>query len=465
MLRSALAVLASAALVACSAPVTPPAGPSLPPAATPPTAGASVGPGGFAAPAERPRNLILFIADGFGPASATMGRAAKGAPLAFDSLLTGAVETSATDSRVTDSAASATAYACGVKTYNGAIGVTPDGAPCVTILERAEAAGMSTGLVATSRITHATPAAFAAHVPRRSQEAEIAEQMLASGVDVLLGGGAGRFADRDDGRDLLAAAAADGWTVATDRAGYDALSALPAAGLLAPSHLAYEVDRDAAAEPSLAEMTRRALRLLDAHAGEAGFFVMIEASRIDHAGHANDPAGHLHDILAYDAAVAEALAWAAADGETLVVATADHETGGMSLGAGGVYAWDPAPLLAATASFDAMTARLVEGDDPAAVVSEGLAVPLGPAEADALREAVAADSLVGRELSYLPGSTATSALLRRLASEAANVGWTTGGHTAVDVGLYAYGPGAHRLRGAMPNDALGRRLRAILLGE
>ncbi len=340
---------------------------------------------------DQPRNVVLMIADGFGPASATMGAAAKGSPLAFDSLLVGAVETSATDSRVTDSAASATAYACGIKTYNGAIAVDTLRQPCRTILEAAEARGMATGLVATSRITHATPASFAAHVESRAEEREIARQFAASGVDLLFGGGLGSFTG--EGNELLLAAMTDGgWTVATDRAGYDRVSALPALAVLAPSHLAYEVDRGRTDQPSLAEMTARALDLLAASPDgrENGFFVMIEGSRIDHAGHGNDPVGHLHDILAYDRAVEAALAWAARDGHTLVVSTADHETGGMTLGRDGLYLWDPAPLLAATASFEGMTDQLRAGGDPAAVVREGLALDeLPPGSEDAIRGAIA----------------------------------------------------------------------------
>ncbi len=404
-----------------------------------------------AAPADRPRNVILMIADGFGPASATLGAAAKGAPLAFDSLLVGAVETSATDSRVTDSAASATAYACGIKTYNGAIAVDTLRQPCRTVLEAAEAAGLATGLVATSRITHATPASFAAHVESRAQEQEIARQFAASGVDLLLGGGLGSFTG-DGNADLLATMRADGWTVAQTRAEYDAISALPAAALLAPSHLAYEVDRDETDQPSLAEMTARALDLLAASAGEQGFFVMVEGSRIDHAAHGNDPVGHLHDILAYDRAVEAALAWAARDGNTLVISTADHETGGMTLGRDGVYAWDPAPLLAATASFESMTPRIVAGEDPAEVVRTTLgldALPDGAAEA--IRGAVSSgDDAVIRSL------------LDELLGETARVGWTTSGHSGVDVGLYAWGPGADRFRGRMVNAEVGRALFDVL---
>ena len=407
--------------------------------------------------AERPRNVVLMIADGFGPASATMGAMAKGAPLAFDSLLVGSVETSATDSRVTDSAASATAYACGIKTYNGAIGVTPEGAPCRTVLEAADARGMATGLVATSRVTHATPASFVAHVPQRAQEAEIAAQMADSGLDVLFGGGRSYFAARPTGdapqtdlRPLTAVLEDEGWSVALDRDAYDDLDATPAAALLSDSHLAYEVDRDETDQPSLAEMTVRALDLLAASPqGRAnGFFVMVEGSRIDHAGHGNDPVGHVGDILAYDRAVEAALEWARRDGTTLVVSTADHETGGMTLGRDGLYAWDPAPVLAATSSYEAMGTAIAAGADPVETVRVGLGL-------DALEDGAA--EALGRAVTARNQGLVLE-VLNALVSEPAGIGWTTGGHTAVDVGLYAFGPGAGWFRGRMVNAAVGRAL-------
>ena len=452
--RPALAVLL--ALVACDpAPAQISDDPALRPVA--------LDEAGPAPRAGQPRNVVLMVADGFGPASAALGRAAKGAPLAFDSVLVGSVETSATDSRVTDSAASATAYACGLKTYNGAIAVTPGGAPCRTVLEAAEARGMATGLVATSRITHATPASFAAHVEQRGEEAEIARQMAASDVDLLFGGGRRFFAERPTGdsglnvdamRSLAEVMGGAGWTVALDRAAYDGIDALPAAALLADSHLAYEIDRDETDQPPLAEMTTKALDLLAASddGRERGFFLLVEGSRIDHAGHANDPAAHLGDILAYDEAVAAALAWAARDGNTLVVSTADHETGGLSLGRDGVYRWDPAPLLAATASFEAMTAALEAGGDPAEVLRTGLAMDTLP---EGVEEAVRGAMASGDPYALGP-------VVRDLASEPAGIGWTTGGHTAVDVGLYAWGPGAGRFRGALANDAVGRALFEVL---
>ena len=412
-----------------------------------------------AAPAARladaPQNVVLFIADGFGPTSATMGASAAealGRDWMLGTGLIGASETSPSEGRVTDSAAGATAYSCGIKTYNGAIGVGPDKAPCRTLLEAAEAKGLSTGLVATSRITHATPASFAAHVEQRSQEAEIASQMITSGVDVMFGGGLGFFTGREDGRDLLAELRASGATVATDGAGFDALSSTPAVAIMAPSHLAYEVDRDETDQPSLAEMTTRAMDLLGEAAGARGFFLMVEASRIDHAGHGNDPVGHLHDILAYDEALAAALDWASENGNTLIVATADHETGGMSLGRDGIYAWDPQPLLDANASMERIAEQIAGGADPVAAVRDGLGF-------DSLEDGVA-EAIRGAASSG--DRAALSTLVRDLASEPAGIGWTTGGHTAVDVGLYAWGPGMERFRGRLTNDEVGRRLFAAL---
>ena len=403
---------------------------------------------------ERPKNLVLFIADGFGPASATLAREVADRPLALDAVLAGSVGTEATDSDVTDSAAGATAYACGLKTYNGAIAVDPGGRPCRTLLEAAEARGMATGLVVTTRLTHATPASFAAHVASRAEEAEIAAQMIDSGADVLFGGGRGFFLPapggrREDGRDLLAALTDRGYFVAADRGSYDALALTPAAAFLADDQMAYEIDRDETDEPSLAEMTQRALDLLAAsEAGRAeGFFLMVEGSRIDHAAHGNDPAAHYHDVLAYDAAAAAALDFARRDGQTLVVSVADHETGGLTLGRDGVYAWDPASLRAVTASAERMAARIASGEDTLAVAREGLGV----------------DSLTAEEASGLQSAgTLVRLALAGLASRHAGVGWTTLGHTGVDVLLYRFGPGAERLTGHLANDAVGRVLFDLL---
>ena len=392
-----------------------------------------------------------------------MARAAKGSPLALDAAQTGSVETSASDSRVTDSAASATAYASGIKTYNGAIGMDAEQRPVPTLLEAAERAGLATGLVATSRLTHATPAAFAAHAATRAAEAEIAAQMLGQDIEVLLGGGTRFFqaegGSRTDGRNLLDEARAAGVRVATDRAGYDALAEAPAdqplLAVLAPDHLAYELDRKATDQPSLDEMTALALERLQHN--EDGFFLMVEGSRIDHAGHGNDAAGVLHDALAFDRAAAVALAFAREHPGTLVVATADHETGGLTLGRDGVYDWKPEVLLAQTATMETLAPQVAAGTDAEQVLKSAGALAtddsLRADERAALADVMEGTSLYGMRLGNVLG---------RVVAERARVGWTTSGHTAVDVPLFAFGAGADAFQGNLPNDELGRRLAAAL---
>lgn len=409
---------------------------------------------------ERPRNVILMIADGCGPASFTMARdyareVLGQDALALDAIQVGAVQTRASNSRVTDSAASATAYACGVKTYNGAIAVDTARRAIPTVLEAAEAAGMATGLIATSRITHATPASFSAHVPSRSMEAEIARQQLQQGIEVLFGGGANFFLPtseggaRTDSVNLLVQAAAQGYTVIRDRAGFDQPLTTPVLALFAGSHMDYEIDRTH--QPSLAEMTTKALGLLDDDPD--GFFLMVEGSRIDHAGHANDAPAHLHDILAYDAAVAVALAFAEADGETLVLSVSDHETGGLTVGRDGVYAWFPAALSRVNASLEGMGRALESG-----MPLDTMLVHLAGLDDLSDDERTNLGSIHGTNDRFGFARTLTNAI-----SERAHLGWTTSGHTGVDVGLYAFGPGHAHFIGNYDNTHLGQAI-ATLLG-
>ncbi|MEX1055735.1 MAG: alkaline phosphatase, partial [Rhodothermales bacterium] len=204
---------------------------------------------------EGPKNVILFIADGAGPAQITMGRdyvkAMQGViELSLDAHQTGSVRTSSSDSRVTDSAAGATAYSVGVKTYNGAIAVDRMKRPVTTVLEVAEGRGMATGMVATSRITHATPASFSSHVPDRGMESEIAAQQIVQGIEVIVGGGADYFLPagegglREDGRNLLDEASDLDYDVVRDLTSFRSAGDVPVLALFSGSHMAYEVDRD-----------------------------------------------------------------------------------------------------------------------------------------------------------------------------------------------------------------------------
>lgn len=417
--------------------------------------------------AATPKNVILLIPDGFGPASVTLARdylrAIEGRrELAFDSLQVGAVRTAALNSRVTGSAAAGTAFATGHKTNNGIISMDTLGRPLATLLEAAEARGMATGLVATSRITHATPAVFSAHVMDRNDENEIAAQQLQHDIEVLLGGGRQHFLPeaqggaRDDGRNLLDQARDEGYRVVSDPQELEATQQTPVLGLFASGHMAYEIDREAQEEPSLAAMTAKALQLLQGD--EDGFFLMVEGSRIDHAGHANDAAAHLHDILVFEEAAKVALDFAAQHEETLLVLVADHETGGMSLGRNrdgvGVYAWHPEILAAVESSHGPMIEAVLGGERraaPAAVLRRHTGIADLTPEEGRLLEAAAAE-----------GPEALNYALSEVIGRRALVGWTTKGHTAVDVNLYAYGPGAEQFVGNHENTYVGQTLARLL---
>ncbi len=404
-----------------------------------------------------PKNIIFFISDGCGPASFTMARQfvrwRDGGELALDGILTGTVRTFSASHLITDSAAAATAMACAIKTNNGALAVDTAGRPVATILEAARSRGMAAGLVATSTITHATPASFSAHVLNRADQDSVALQQLAQRIDVILGGGADYYLPlsqgglRIDERNLVDEAAAAGYAVA--RSGDDLMQVAspPVLGLFTGSHMSYEIDRVPGAEPSLAEMTRKAIQLLSKDAD--GFFLMVEGSRIDHAAHSNDAPAHLHDILAFDDAVAVALEFANKDGQTLVVSTSDHETGGMSVGARvnqqSAYTWHPERLADAQHSLEYAADSLHNR-------VEGLR----------LLQLLGISDPTPEEIHVANDSTWSRQALADMMSQRARIGWTTGGHSAVDVPLFALGPGSDRLRGHLDNTDIGRILADLM---
>ena len=397
---------------------------------------------------DRPENVILMIADGFGPASLTLAAGCADRPLILTSLLLGTQTTRAADSVVTDSAAAGTAMASGVKTNLGAVGVDAEGRPVRTLLEAAEERGMATGIIVTSRLTHATPATFSSHVPSRDMETEIAAQQLTQGIEVLMGGGKQRYGPH------LAAAEGAGYHIVTDRAGFDAIDGTPVLGLFTDSDMTFEIDRDPALEPSLSEMTAKAIELLDPLPG--GFFLVIEGSRIDHAGHVNDVAAHMRDILAYDAAVRVATDFARKSGATLVVSTSDHETGGMSLGRSvgelPYYDWRAEGIRAVQSSGALLAEKLLAADDLDLTVRELTGIgELSKKDRRRLEKPIAAGDAADVQREIL-----------KLISRRARIGWTTTGHTGVDVYVFGTGPGSERFRGRHDNTELALTLAALM---
>lgn len=280
----------------------------------------------------RPKNIILMIGDGMGLAQITAGMYANNNQLHLERCtVTGLHKSYSFNDLVTDSGAAATAFSSGVKTYNGAIGVDAAGKSVKTILEEAGQHGLATGLITTSSITHATPAAFIAHVPSRDLEEDIASFFPDSGIDLFIGGGKKFFDRREkDERDLIQAMQKKGYFI-THYAEKDFSElvfdpAKPLGYFTADnSPLTVEAGRD-----YLEPATRQALPFLSKRSAK-GFFVMIEGAQIDWGGHANDAQYIIREMIDFDQAVGQALDFAKADGQTLVIITADHEAGGFSI--------------------------------------------------------------------------------------------------------------------------------------
>ena len=294
---------------------------------------------------KKVRNVILLIGDGMGLNQVTFARLKAVGPtwrLHTERMpIVAFVSAYSVNNLVTDSAAAATALATGFKTENGVIGQLIDGREVLTILEAAKQRGMATGLVATYAITNATPACFAAHVKSRDFQTKIAEQLLENKVNILLGGGKRYFlpqsapgSSRTDDRDMIKEAIAAGYKYIETAQQLDSADNPYLLGLFAIDNLTTR-----APEPSLPQMTEKAIEILSKKpkglfAENKGFFLMVESSQIDGAGHNNDPDYALRQMLLLDQAVKSAIDFAIKDKNTLVIVTADHETGGLMVKGG-----------------------------------------------------------------------------------------------------------------------------------
>lgn len=313
-----------------------------------------------AAVSSQPKNIIFFLGDGMGNNTLTAARifaVGEEGDLTLDTLPESAfVKTFSNDAQTTDSAASMSAYMTGVKANNGVISMSADtasvapvggqsrctnGRAVPTLAELAKQRGMAVGVVTTTRVTDATPAAVYAHACHRAMENDIAAALvpggagynsaLGAGLDVVLGGGTDAFgAKRGDGRDLLAELRAKGYRTAHDSAqlaAIDTASAAPLIGLFAPANLSYDAARDPAREPGLAAMTGQAIKVLSNN--PKGFFLMVEGGLIDLALHDTHAKRALQETVAFDNTLAAVIAQMRLLDpglkNTLIVATADHD--------------------------------------------------------------------------------------------------------------------------------------------
>lgn len=284
-----------------------------------------------------PKNIILMIGDGMGISQITAGMYANGNKLNLERCkVIGLIKTNSEDDLITDSAAGATAFATGKKTKNGKISQSmKDSINYKTFIEYAEENNKATGIVVTSTVTHATPACFYAHFPRRYEANEpISAQFINSGVDVLIGGGEKYFEKRSDGRNLYEELKSKNYTVLdtlTEDFSTEGISKMIYLySPTQPGKLVFEKGDNAPSRgPILPLATEKALEVLKKDTN--GFFMMVEGSQIDWGGHNNDSPYIIREMIDFDNAIQKVLDFADQDGETLVIITADHETGGYAI--------------------------------------------------------------------------------------------------------------------------------------
>ena len=281
------------------------------------------------------KNIILLIGDGMGISQISAGLYGNHNVLNLERFKTvGFHKSYASNSLITDSAAGATAFACGVKTYNGAIGVSSDSTSVPTILEEAEQHEKATGLVATSSIVHATPASFIAHQVNRSMYDEIAADFVKTDIDYFVGGGLKFFERRElDERNISKELKIKGYAMSNflreDFEDIDIFQYSKFGFLTADDQpLSAEQGRD-----YLIPALQKGIRFLQNRSKE-GFFFMVEGSQIDWGGHANNSDFIVREMIEFDKAIGVAITFAEQDQETLVIVTADHECGGYSINEG-----------------------------------------------------------------------------------------------------------------------------------
>ena len=506
--------------------------------------------------APQVKNLILLIGDGMGPQQmGLLTSYAHQAPhsvyrdrhtaleQAMDRGSLGLVRTAPPGVLVTDSAAAATQLASGVAAGPEMVGVDASGEPVETILEKAQQAGKAVGLVTDTRLTHGTPAAFATHRPHRSEENSIAADLVASDIDVLLGGGlrhwipqqaakadsaahdeirhltSGAYpfsSKRKDNRNLLLEARLKGYQLVFNRKQLAKVDAGKVLGLFGseamPDALAERAAGKARSEPSLAEMTTKALDLLVTH--PTGFFVMVEAGQIDWACHNNDTGALLAEMLRMDRTLDAILRWMEGRDDTLLVVTADHETGGFGFSYSGSHLPSPRPLEGTAfegldhhpdfnfgrpgtldrlnqqqesyftifRKFDALDQDKQTPSRLREIVNSATSFPITETQAEKIlrrgpnrlyvKDHRYLGSRDGPQISdfsdfYVFGENLRLNLLARAVAADQNAVWATGTHTSTPVVAIAIGPerAQESFRGMMHGTELGQQMQATLLGR
>ncbi|HBT38499.1 MAG: Alkaline phosphatase [Thermotoga sp. 50_1627] len=404
------------------------------------------------------KNVIYFIGDGMGFNHVYFASILEGRPLnMMKSQHVGIVKTFSANTWVTDSAAAGTALATGFKTNNGMIGMLPNGELVPSIAEILKSYGVKVGIVVTCRVTHATPAAFYGHVPDRDMENELAEQLIESDFDVVMGGGMRHFipasekgSKRNDGKDLIAIARERGYTVVTKKSELAQVESGKVLALFASSHLAPASERPDD-QPMLYEMVEKALELLSRD-GEP-FFLMVEGSQIDWEAHGNDPYGVWKEVVEFDEAIGVALEFAKKNPDTLIVVTADHETGGLSTSTGS-YALDVDKLREFKANTDWFLARYNVEDKEKFIAAVKEFYGIDVSEEDYAQ-------LLNIKKTAKSAYDLPNAFGRYISSKVL-LGWTTFDHTSDPVPIFAFGPGSEHFTGWLDNTDVPRIIARLM---
>ncbi|MEN8792459.1 MAG: alkaline phosphatase [Lentimonas sp.] len=435
---------------------------------------------GSGASAKKAKNLIFLVVDGMCLGTLALAHhwnlRNRKAPLNWMQLygregVTRVMQdTASASSPVTDSAAASSSWGCGQRVNNGSINYSVDGKALTPLFSYAKAAGKATGLVTSCTVTHATPAGFSANVKQRGQEKDIAQQYLDRGIDVILGGGSSNFvykASTDKGvtrpaANLIPDFKAKGYQVIRDRKALTAAKGQSKLlGLFSAGHIPFAIDRknDASLKgvPSLLEMFSAALASLSA--SKDGFVLQVEGGRVDHAGHANDPAAILHEQLEFDACIPIALEFIEKHPDTLLIVTTDHGTGGCQLNGKGSAYVESGPALDDINdfkySFEWLQGRFKKsGRFSAKDFKRATGIEPNALQVSKIQKGI------DDKTKYL-SSMMTGVVQDELFSKTA-VGWTSNNHTSECVELFAFGPGSTEVPAFVKNYKMNGVMRNAL---
>ncbi|MBE6378539.1 MAG: alkaline phosphatase [Lentisphaerae bacterium] len=421
---------------------------------------------------KEPKYIFLFIGDGMAMPQRMISeefsrKIGRGDLLMNHFPFHATTRTSSANALITDSAAAATAIACGEKTNNHMVGVSPSGKKLQSVAEAARDKGKKVGIITTVNLNHATPAGFYAHRSNRADYYNIALDLIASNFDFFGGGGILRYNEKNK-ENIYSLAEKAGYKVAIGKKEISAL--VPGSKIIAlagskSDNMPYSIDTEKN-DIQLAEIVGKAINVLD---NPNGFFIMVEGGAIDWAGHANEAAANLRDVLALDEAVKTAFEFYKKHPEdTLIVVTGDHETGAMTMGfAGSGYNMNLNVVAGQKCSIGSFAshfsnAKKVKSDfsfeDAKTIITEKFGLKFDADPKDPM-------TVTAQELEQIKKGFADKKMhnvMRVIVNKKAGIGWNSGNHTALPVLTTSIGCGAENFIGLIENTDISRKLKNLL---